>query len=254
MITYQQCTKQAYSWLILIIGLLCTLFLTGCAQKINVIEIHERYRNINAQVPEGRLFSDPSDAAVKGFLGGLTPQGLVIGGPLVTGFGATLHTLSPCINATEKVDQPLPKLQAIIRASDPGYFSSQLRPKVIEQQRLEHAKRFNTGGLPYGNDSKDIILVIDSLMVKLDGYTGWDMSCRPQLRATATWHIIEKNAPETQYRRYTSCEGKSHKIDFAAWYENTGAASEEVTGLLSQLAQSVATEVTSGYLVNKCDR
>ena len=252
MITSQQCAKQSYSWLILITGLLCTLFLTSCAQKINVIEIHERYSDINVQVPEGRLFADSSDAAVKGFLGGLTPQGLVIGGPLVTGFGATLHTLSPCINAMEKVDQPLPKLQAIIRASDPGHFSSQLRPKVIEQQRLEHARRFNTGGLPYGNNSKDIILVIDSIMVKLDGYTGWDMSCRPQLRATAAWHIIEKNAPETKYRQYTSCDGKSHKIDFAAWYGNSEAASEEVTGLLGQLAQAVAAQVTSGYFVNKC--
>lgn len=254
MISYQLCTKLAYNYLALITGLLFTLVFTGCAQKIYIIEIDERYRDMTAQAPEGQLFAGPSDAAVKGFLGGFTPQGLVIGGPLVTGLGATLHTLSPCINAMEKVDQPLQRLQAIIRASDPGHFSSQLRPKVIEQQRLEHAKRFNTGGLPYGNDSKDIILVIDSIMVKLDGYTGWDMSCRPQLRATAAWHIIEKNATETQYRQYTSCYGKSHKIDFAAWYGNPGAASEEVTGLLGQLAQAVAAQVTSGYLVNKCDR
>jgi hypothetical protein len=252
MITYELFIKQVYSYLTLFSGLLFALVITGCASRVNVTEIHESYSDIQAEVPEGRLFSDTSDAAIKGFLGGFTPQGLLMGGPLVTGPGATLYSLSPCIEAMEKVDQPLLTLQAIIRSSDPMHFSSKLRSKVIELQNVEQTKRFDTGGLPYGDDSKDITLVIENVFVKLDGHIWWDMSCRPQLHATAAWHIIEQNAPQSQFHQYTSCNGRAHKTDFADWFNKPLAASEEINDLLGQLAQAVATEVTSGYSVSKC--
>ena len=146
-----------------------------------------------------------------------------------------------------KVDQPLPKLREILRLIDNSHFSKQIRPTVSEQQRLEHSKRFNTGGLPYGSDTRDIILVIDSITLQLRGHIGLGVPCQPYLYASAGWHTFTKIESEGTFRQYTSCSAKTHETDFVGWYGKPAAASEEIRHLISQLVQAVAAQVTSGY-------
>lgn len=222
----------------------------GCASRISVVEVRENYHDVKSLPPSSPGFESIPDALGKGLLGGLTPEGIMLGGPLVTGLLAAVSMTGPCIDVLRELDAAGPRLESIVAALDMSRFSEQLQVKLQYFQELERSKKFDLGGVRYGETSKDFILDVDRIHVVLQD-EHLDFACYPLVAVSARWRLT-KVSDGGSSQGYTSCSGSPHQESFLDWYGQPLEATQEISLLLDQLAQAIAAEVATGYDVDRC--